>query len=1278
MTSSKIIKHYPLSSPQRDIWFDQILHPDVPLYNIGGYVRIDGSINPTLFEKALNQVIQENDALRIILHEGESLPTQTFAENVHIKLDFHDFSEQENAHESALKWMSEEFVKPFQLYDELLFQFALCKATVNCYYWFGKYHHLIIDGWGISLIAQRVAAEYNALATGQAGGQYYCYPDFIQNDQAYLESEKFVKAKRYWQEKYREVPEPLLVPHHAAQFQGQTIPSQRSTLRLKRSFYNQLVDFAKENNISTFHIILGALYCYFVRMCHREDFAIGLPLLNRSTAAFKQTAGLFRGTSPAWFRFGTDLSFVELVEKISKELQRDYRHQRFPIGEITQQVGLHSNQQLFNLKLSYAKHDYDVHFNGNPIQAVFFANGFHPQRYALFVFIEEFHQQDDVNIYFNYNLSFFDADEIERLKVRFEFLLGEILRQPLVPIWALQIMPDTERNKILVDWNDTETDYLRDKTVVDLFEEQVAKTPDAIAVVFEDQQLTYRELNTKANQLAHYLQTLGVKPEVLVGICVERSIEMVIGLLGILKAGGAYLALEPAYPAARLAFMLEDAKVPVLLIQSSLKEGLPETKTQVVCLDVEAKTLSRYSEENLISGVAPLNLAYVSYTSGSTGQPKGVSILHRSVNRLVKNTNYADLTADQTFLQLAPLAFDASTFEIWACLLNGAKLVIMPPHTPSLEDLGLFIKQHQVTILWLTSGLFNLMVEERIEDLILVRQLLAGGDVLSVPHVRKVLRELKDCQLINGYGPTENTTFTCCCPLTESKIGLSVPIGQPIANTQVYILDSHLQLVPIGVPGELHTGGAGLARGYFNRPDLTAEKFINNPFSEEPNSRLYKTGDLARYLPDGDIEYLGRIDNQVKIRGFRIELEAIETVLVQHPAVINAVIIAREDELGGKRLIAYVVCDLDKLELLDDSVQEDNTEIVSQWAHVFEEKYAPSATEQDLTFNLAGWNSSYTGLPIPVEEMQVWVDSTVNSILSLHPNQVLEIGCGTGLLLSRLAPHCRQYWGTDISLVVLLKLEQLKHNADHLEHVVCLNRQADDFTDIEPETFDTVIINSVVQYFPEVTYFLEVLDKAFKVIKPGGHLFIGDLRNFSLLKAYHASVQFYQASDSLPCIELQRLVQEGIAQEQELVIDPTFFMALTQKYPQLTKVQIQLKRGHHHNELTRFRYDVILQVGGTALKTVDVAWQDWRDHPFTLSTLRQHLVENQPDIVGLQQVPNARIETEMKILEWLTNAAPTDTVGQLRKALAEYQPVGIEPSAFWKLSEELPYNVEIS
>ncbi|OUL34268.1 thioester reductase [Nostoc sp. T09] len=474
--------------------------------------------------------------------------------------------------------------------------------------------------------------------------------------------------------------------------------------------------------------------------------------------------------------------------------------------------------------------------------------------------------------------------------------------------FRLSILKESKERQLLAKWNDTQTDYPKQVCIHQLFEAQVEKTPDAVALVFQNQQVTYRELNCRANQVAQYLQTLGVGAEVLVGICIERSIEMVVGLLAILKAGGAYVPLDPGYPQERLAFMLSDTNVSVLLTQKELVAKLPTHTASIICLDTDWHEIAQNNQENLSTYITAGNLAYVMYTSGSTGQPKGVCVIHSGVVRLVKETNYAQLTDEEIILQLAPISFDASTLEIWGSLLNGGRLVICPPNTPSLEELGQIIQQHQVTTLWLTAGLFHLIVDEKIDALKSLRQLLAGGDVLSVPHVDKFLQTLKNCQLINGYGPTENTTFTCCYTIKlPLQPGASIPIGRPIANTQVYILDDNLQPVAIAEVGELYIAGDGLARGYLNRPDLTAEKFISHSFDRNSTTRLYKTGDLARYLPDGNIEFLGRIDNQVKIRGFRIELGEIEREIAQHPDVRENVVLARQQETGEKQLVTYIV-----------------------------------------------------------------------------------------------------------------------------------------------------------------------------------------------------------------------------------------------------------------------------------------------------------------------------------------------------------------------------------
>ena len=467
-------------------------------------------------------------------------------------------------------------------------------------------------------------------------------------------------------------------------------------------------------------------------------------------------------------------------------------------------------------------------------------------------------------------------------------------------------LTDTERHKLLVEWNNTTREYPQDKCIHQLFEEQVERTPDAVALVFEGDQLTYGELNVKANQLAHYLQGLGVGPEVLVGICVERSLEMIVGLLGILKAGGAYLPLDPEYPQERLQFMLQDAGVSVLLTQERFIDKLPEHQGELFCLDTNWHLIAKSSQDNPNANTQATNLAYAIYTSGSTGQPKGVEVVHRGVNRLLFGVNYVHLDATQRFLQIAPISFDASTFEIWGALLHGARCVLFPGNIPTAKSLSHEIHKHGITILWLTAALFNAIVNDDPQALLGIKQLLIGGEALSVRHVRKALSTLPLTQIINGYGPTESTTFTCCYAIPrqlETAIE-SIPIGRPIANTQVYILDEHLQPVSVGARGELHIGGAGLARGYLNRPELTEEKFIANPFD---NSKLYKTGDLARYLPDGNIEYLGRIDNQVKIRGFRIELGEIEAILKQHPAVLETAIVVSQDVTGHKYLVVYIV-----------------------------------------------------------------------------------------------------------------------------------------------------------------------------------------------------------------------------------------------------------------------------------------------------------------------------------------------------------------------------------
>ena len=512
-----------------------------------------------------------------------------------------------------------------------------------------------------------------------------------------------------------------------------------------------------------------------------------------------------------------------------------------------------------------------------------------------------------ITVAWEYNTDLFDDATAARMMGHFETLLRAVVADPERPVSSLPLLTAAEERQIRVEFNDTRTDYPRTRTVAELFEAQVEKTPEAPAVVSDEGTLTYAELNRTANRLAHHLTRLGVGENHRVGVCLDRSPDLIAGLLGILKAGAAYVPIDASYPRERISFLLSDAAVSLVLTDRRFSGELPSGDgVRLLRLDADRDSFSRESDENPKGAATADSLAYVMYTSGSTGRPKGVCIPHRGVVRLAVDPSYVHVTPEDTFLQFASVSFDASTFEIWGALLNGARLALMPPGVPSLEELGGAIERRGVTILWLTAGLFHQMVDAQAQSLRGVRQLIAGGDAISQTHARALVRALPGTRLINGYGPTENTTFTCCYPVTDpDSLRESVPIGRPIANTRVYLLDGHSQLVPIGVPGELHAGGDGLAREYLNRPALTSEKFIPDPFDPAEGARLYRTGDIARYRADGNIEFLGREDSQVKVRGYRIELGEVETALKEHPGVRDAVVTV--DGTLEKRLFAYFV-----------------------------------------------------------------------------------------------------------------------------------------------------------------------------------------------------------------------------------------------------------------------------------------------------------------------------------------------------------------------------------
>ena len=922
--------------------------------------------------------------------------------------------------------------------------------------------------------------------------------------------------------------------------------------KLSRKLTEELKTLAQEEGATLYMVLLAAFQILLSRYTGQEDILVGSPTFGRSKPEFVPIVGYFVDQVVIRGNLSGNPCFKDFLSQVRKTVIEALAHQDYPFSLLVQRLQLEqdsSRSPLFQAyfilqnfqgaqnvqKLLSSRKKTVVNWGKWKVEPFALA-----QYESLFDLTLEMIEEDSSMLgFFKYNIDLFNEQTIARMVSHYQTLLAEIVNNPQQNVGQLPLLPDAQQQQLLGEWNNTATEYPQDKCIHQLFEEQVKRTPDAMAVVFCDQRLTYEELNERANQLAHYLQSLEVKAEMLVGLCIERSIEMLVGLLGTLKAGGAYVPLDPSYPQQRLAYMLEDAAVPVLLTTKSLLEILPKHQAKTVCLDSDWQAIASHSQQNTDRGVVPENRAYVIYTSGSTGKPKGVEIYHQSlVNFLVSMNRYLELTNLDTFNAITTISFDIAALELYLPLIVGASVALVPREIaidgnrllPQLLESG-------ATVMQATPATWKMLLTAGLSNHKLDIKLLSGGEALPAGLAYQLLEIGKE--VWNVYGPTEATIWSTIYqvgdrlkPTEDSHV--ITPIGRPIANTEIYILDSYLQPVPIGVPGELYIGGTGLARGYLNRPELTQEKFIPNPFEslqiQSQRSKLYKTGDLARYLHDGNIEYLGRIDNQVKIRGFRIELGEIESTLTKHPEVQEAVVITHANHLSDKPLIAYVVPNFQGEDSSSrESINQAHSDRLLQWQQIRNNIYEQTIVDGGSTFNPLIWRDSYTGEPIPEQEMCQWLDYTIERILSFKPDRVLEIGCGTGMLLFKIAPHTSNYCGTDISDKAISYIDrQLKTLEGNWSHVKLYNQPAHDFQALEKESFDAVILNSVVQYFPSIEYLVGILENAVKLVEPGGAIFVGDVRSLRLLATFHTDILLSQAADDLTIEDLWQRVQKKL------------------------------------------------------------------------------------------------------------------------------------------------------
>ncbi|MEH2372337.1 non-ribosomal peptide synthetase [Nostoc sp.] len=1082
--SSEEVFVFPASFAQQRLWFLDQLIPGNAIYNVPTVIRLTGSLKLAALEQTFNEIVRRHETLRTTFIVSDGLPLQAIpaescamlleeppranASSLTIPLSVLDL-QQLSADEQEVKIkciVTAEIEHPFDLSSGPLLRVKLLVLSETEHILLLNMHHIICDDWSMGVLIRELGTLYAAFAQNQLSPLLELplqYADFAHWQREWLQGEVLQTQLAYWREQLNAISIlhlPTDKPRPAIQsYQGAT-----QFLELPLKLIDALEKLSQQEGVTLFMALLAAFKTLLYRYTHQEDIALGSPIANRNHSQIEGIIGFFVNSLVLRSNLSGNPTFRELLGRVREVTLGAYSHQDLPFEKLVEE--LHPERNLSYHPLFQVVFG----FQNAPMSALelpglvpsFMNIDLKKTRFDLELHLwkcsEDFRSLVGGNWEYSeglrgvmvYNTDLFEKATINRMLEHFKTLLSAIVTNPEQRIASLPLLSEVELHQVLVEWNHTQADYSQDKCIHQLFEQKVQQDPNFIAVNFANEQLTYQELNIRSNKLAQHLQKIGVGSEVLVGICISQSIEMIIGLLGILKAGGAYLPLDPSYPQERLNFMLEDAQVSVLLTQENLLKHFEGFSNPIVSIDKDWEIITQEKEENPKSDLNSDNLAYIIYTSGSTGKPKGVAIPHKAVNRLVCNTNYIKLSPSDKIAQASNASFDAATFEIWGALLNGAQLVgISKDVTLYPHEFALQLREKGISVLFLTTALFQQIARDVPQAFATLKYLLFGGETVNTRWIKKILKHGVPKHLIHVYGPTENTTFSSYYYVEElPELSTSFPIGRPITNTQIYILDTHLQLVPIGVTGELYICGEGLAREYLNRTELTAEHFITHSFNNKPRIRLYKTGDLGRYLPDGNIEFLGRIDNQIKIRGFRIELSEIEAVLSQHLAVRETVVIAAEDVPDDKYLVAYIVPNLEQMptqdvqsfaSLLRQFLKEKLPEYMIPRAYMLLEclPLTPNGkvdhrglpTPDTITFN----NQDYVAPRSQVEELlaQIWAKVLGKEQVGIHDN-FFELG-GHSLLATQLTSRIRDTFQIDLPVRNLFEAPTVEQLTKYIE-----------------------------------------------------------------------------------------------------------------------------------------------------------------------------------------------------------------------------------------------------
>ncbi|MBE2205768.1 MAG: amino acid adenylation domain-containing protein [Chthoniobacterales bacterium] len=1201
----------PITEAQREIWASVQMGDDANrAFNESCAIEFTGALDRSALEKALRHILQRHEALRSTFAEDGAWQIFPPAPE-EVDLPVTDLSglpeeDREAAYERERAKCTAHI---FDLVAGPLTLLQLVVLAPNRHALLFTAHHLVCDGWAFGMIVDELSKSYSAFRQGRIPMLPPPMPfgDYARTLRAEADENKHQADRDYWVGLFRDLPPALDLPLDAPRPPLKSSAGAMETLILKPEQFARLKKVAPGLGGTFFATLLAAFGVLLHRLSGQDDIVIGVPSAGQTLVGYDALVGHCLNFLPVRLRCGGDQAFDAFAAAVGRDVLAAYEHQNYTFGSLVRELKIPrdvSRLPLVSVMFNIDKSGFDaLSFDGLDFRVLTNAKQF--VNFDLFFNLQQ--GDDRLEVECEYNTDLFSRGTIRRWLASFESLLDGLLDGAGIPLAQLPVLGAEEAHILREDWNATSREYDREVGVQELVTGVAATQPDSTAVCSGGGALSYRQLEDRATRIAAHLQALGVQSGDLVGLCLERSVDMVAGLLGILKTGAAYVPMDPLFPAERLGWMIEDARMPVLLTQRSLQGTLPPHQARMLLVEEvsDAGPLPEFVAARR-GGEHP---AYVIFTSGSTGRPKGVRIPHRAfVNFLNAMRDEPGFGPGDVLLSVTTISFDISGLEIFLPLISGGRLEIATRETT--QDGNLLreaLTRSGASVMQATPTTWRLLIEAGWKGSPNLKGLIGGE---AVP--RELVNQLAPLcgSLWNMYGPTETTIWSTVSRL-EAGEG-PVPIGHPIANTQVYIVNSALQIQPIGSVGELLIGGDGVALDYLDLPELTAEKFLPNPFVRS-GGRLYRTGDMARWLSDGSLECLGRLDNQIKVRGFRIEPGEIEARLERNPRVAQAVVHVHEG-----RLCAWI--------RTEDAPPEKTTEQWrNQWDNLFQTAVdqAGSRSIDRLDAVITSW----TGLENAEGQVEEWIETTIRRIESFAPKRILEIGCGTGQLLSRLAPTSECYWAADISRVAINMLEK-KFSQPNVKFFC---REAADFSGLPAAFFDTILINSVAQYFPEEGYLRRVLEQATGVLQPGGRIFVGDVQSHALLPVYHLETMLRRAEAPLACGVLRQRTDQRVLRETELCIDPAWFEDFAGA--RSLHAEISLRRGRIANETTIYHYDAILHSAANLREIGD--WTDATD--CDPAKLRAKLA-GRPDCLAVCGIPDARLFAPLALFRAVQSA----------------------------------------